>query len=132
MQFVAHFPSSLPKPRPPKHRSQSEIYLFGLDSSPSPTLYQKVSKLTPQPIFPRFTNKKPVTQLPLSSQAAKHWCLHQYNYQYPLSIMSSTSTSRGKSGLQTVNGTSAVNPSWVTWIIARWCPIVSSPRRING
>ena len=60
MRFMAHFPSSLPKPRPPKHRSQSEIYLFGLDSSPSPTLYQKVSKLTPQPIFSRFTNKKPV------------------------------------------------------------------------
>ena len=32
----ASFP---PKATPPKHKSRLEVYLFGLDSSPSPTSY---------------------------------------------------------------------------------------------
>ena len=58
--FFNHALAFLPIPSPPKYRSQPEISISSPDSSNYLIPYQKVSKVPPNPDFPRFTNKKPV------------------------------------------------------------------------
>ena len=61
MQLLCHCFCLFSKLPPPKDRSPLEVYVFDFHSSPSSTLYQKVSKITLPPILPRLLTRSQTT-----------------------------------------------------------------------